>query len=116
MATKLGFITLKLFTATARCATYRIESREKEIVELPLWMFAGVTQLPKRIELQILDLEDPVAHAGNAVFCPQCGKPARFFDGTLGYEAIRCDHCHTETDANNRASTSPWPPSTEDRT
>ncbi len=34
--------------------------------------------------------------------CPQCGSTdAFFYDGALGYEAIRCNACNEETDCNN---------------
>jgi hypothetical protein len=33
--------------------------------------------------------------------CPQCESPdVIFYDGMLGYEAIRCNTCNMETDAN----------------
>ena len=33
--------------------------------------------------------------------CPQCDSPdVTFYDGMLGYEAIRCNVCNQETDAN----------------
>ena len=34
--------------------------------------------------------------------CPQCGsKNTRWYDGALGYEAIRCYDCNIESDANS---------------
>lgn len=39
--------------------------------------------------------------------CPECGNPnAKYYDGALGYEAVRCTKCNTETDLNNPASKS----------
>src|SRR4051812_39512397 len=33
--------------------------------------------------------------------CPQCESPdVTFYDGLLGYEAIRCNTCNMETDVN----------------
>lgn len=35
--------------------------------------------------------------------CPQCGSAnTKWYDGALGYEAIRCYDCKKETDANGR--------------
>lgn len=37
--------------------------------------------------------------------CPQCNSPkARWYDGALGYEAVRCEECHIETDMNSGAT------------
>jgi len=37
--------------------------------------------------------------------CPQCkSQDVTFYDGCLGYEAIRCNACNQETDANRPES------------
>ena len=37
--------------------------------------------------------------------CPQCDSPdVTFYDGMLGYEAIRCNACNQETDATRQES------------
>jgi hypothetical protein len=37
--------------------------------------------------------------------CPQCqSRDVTFYDGMLGYEAIRCNSCNQETDANHPES------------
>lgn len=39
------------------------------------------------------------------LYCPQCGSlDVIFYEGMLGYEAIRCNTCYQETDANRPES------------
>jgi hypothetical protein len=41
----------------------------------------------------------------NSYHCPQCqSHDVEFYEGLLGYEAIRCNICNQETDLNNPAS------------
>lgn len=41
--------------------------------------------------------------------CPHCQSAnTKWYDGMLGYEAIRCHDCHIETDANKPESFGPF--------
>lgn len=49
-------------------------------------------------------------NANRQLLCPQCSSANTvWYAGALGYEAIRCRDCNTETDANNQSSHRPWP-------
>jgi hypothetical protein len=38
----------------------------------------------------------------NSYHCPQCqSRDVMFYEGLLGYEAVRCNTCKQETDLNN---------------
>jgi hypothetical protein len=36
--------------------------------------------------------------------CPQCPGTLHYYDGCLGYEALRCDRCDYELDLNAEAN------------
>jgi len=41
----------------------------------------------------------------NRFYCPQCqSQDVEFYEGLLGYEAVRCNACNQETDLNNPES------------
>jgi hypothetical protein len=41
----------------------------------------------------------------NRLHCPQCqSDDVEFYEGLLGYEAVRCNACNQETDLNNPES------------
>ena len=46
---------------------------------------------------------------GHATRCPHCKSTnVEFYDGCLGYEAIRCHECHTESDLNDPQNFGPF--------
>jgi hypothetical protein len=46
----------------------------------------------------------------NKIPCPQCGsQDTSYYDGALGYEAVRCNACNEETDLNNDHAHNPRP-------
>jgi hypothetical protein len=55
--------------------------------------------------------EGSTPNMGNKIPCPQCGSSnTQFYDGALGYEAVRClePACFEETDLNNDHAHQPW--------
>jgi hypothetical protein len=46
----------------------------------------------------------------NKITCPQCGSAdTSYYDGAMGYEAVRCNACNEETDLNNDHAHNPRP-------